>query len=301
MPETSSQNGPSRWQGPLVTGRVALVTGGAGAIGAQSCFALADHGADIVVVDIDADRTAATVAAVESRGRRALGIVADLTEDGAVRRTVAKALDAFGHVDILVNALGHHYGLAAPFESSTEEGWDSLYRVNLLHVLQACHAVLPGMKERGWGRIVNFSSVEGIRSMPNAAPYTAYKGAIDSFTKSLGVEVARFDIRVNCIAVDKTRSHQVNFYDLGEEYERHIPVWVPAGRYGEGDDVAAIVLFLSSELCSWVVGQTIPADGGTLAAGGWYRTPVKWTNSPLLVQYFEDDPAINEARPRGVQ
>ena len=301
MADAASPKDQPRWLGPLAAGRIALVTGGAGAIGAQSCFALADHGADLVVVDIDAERTAATVAAVESRGRRALGIVSDLTEDGAVRAAVAHALDVFGRVDILVNALGHHYGLAAPFESSTEEGWDSLYRVNLLHVLQACHAVLPGMKERGWGRIVNFSSVEGMRSMPNAAPYTAYKGAIDSFTKSLGVEVARFDIRVNCIAVDKTRAHQVNFYDLGEEYYRHVPIWVPAGRYGEGDDVAAVVLFLSSELCSWVVGQTIPADGGTLAAGGWYRTPVKWTNSPLLVQYFEDDPAVNDARPRGVQ
>ena len=301
MADAAPPKDQPRWLGPLAAGRIALVTGGAGAIGAQSCVALADHGADLVVVDIDAERTAATVAAVESRGRRALGIVSDLTEDGAVRAAVAHALDVFGRVDILVNALGHHYGLAAPFESSTEEGWDSLYRVNLLHVLQACHAVLPGMKERGWGRIVNFSSVEGIRSMPKAAPYTAYKGAIDSFTKSLGVEVARFDIRVNCIAVDKTRAHQVNFYDLGDEYDRHVPIWVPAGRYGEGDDVAAVVLFLSSELCSWVVGQTIPADGGTLAAGGWYRTPVKWTNSPLLVQYFEDDPAINDARPRGVQ
>ncbi len=277
------------------------MSGGAGAIGSQNCFALADHGADIVVVDIDAKRTADTVTAIESRGRRALGLVADLTEAGAVRNAVERATEAFGRIDILINALGEHYGLAAPFEESTEQGWDRLYRVNLLHVMQACHAVLPGMKERGWGRIVNFSSVEGIRSMPNAAPYTAYKGALDSFTKSLGVEVARHDIRVNCIAVDKTRSHQVNFYDLGDEYDRHVPVWVPAGRYGEGDDVAAIVLFLSSEMSSWVVGQTIPADGGTLAAGGWYRTPVKWTNSPLLLQHFEDDPALNAARPRGVQ
>jgi NAD(P)-dependent dehydrogenase (short-subunit alcohol dehydrogenase family) len=291
----------ARWQGPLVEGRVAYVTGGAGAIGAQSCVALADHGADVVVVDIDARRTEATVAEIEARGRRALGIVADLTEDGAAKASVAQAIDTFGRVDICVNALGHHYGLAAPFEESTEDGWDRLYRVNLLQTMQTTHAVLPGMKERNWGRIVNFSSVEGIRSMPNAAPYTAYKGAIDSFTKSLGVEVARFGIRVNCIAVDKTRAHQVNFYDLGAEYDKHIPIWVPAGRYGEGDDVAAVVLFLSSELSSWVVGQTIPADGGTLAAGGWYRTPVKWTNSPLLVQYMGEDPSVNETRPRGLQ
>jgi 2-hydroxycyclohexanecarboxyl-CoA dehydrogenase len=237
------------WQGPLVAGRVALVTGGAGAIGAAS----------------------------------------------------ARALAEMGRVDILVNALGHHLALAGPFEDSDEAGWDALYRVNLLHVFRTCHAVLPGMKQRGWGRIVNFSSVEGIRAMPNAAPYTAFKAAIDAFTKSLGVEVAGAGIRVNCVAVDKTRAHQVNFYALGDEYDRHVPVWVPAGRYGEGEDVAAVVLFLASEMAAWVVGETIAADGGTLRAGGWYRTPVKWTNSPLLLQYFEDDPSINAARPRGVQ
>jgi NAD(P)-dependent dehydrogenase (short-subunit alcohol dehydrogenase family) len=289
------------WQGPLVDGRVALITGGAGAIGAASARALADHGSDVVVVDVDAERVAETVADVEARGRRAKGIVADLTLDGAASEAVETALSGFGRVDILVNALGHHLALAGPFEDSDEAGWDALYRVNLLHVFRTCHAVLPGMKQRGWGRIINFSSVEGIRSMPNAAPYTAFKAAIDAFTKSLGVEVAGAGIRVNCVAVDKTRSHQVNFYALRDEYDRHVPVWVPAGRYGEGDDVAAVVLFLASEMAAWVVGETIAADGGTLRAGGWYRTPVKWTNSPLLLQYFEDDPSINARRPRGVQ
>jgi NAD(P)-dependent dehydrogenase (short-subunit alcohol dehydrogenase family) len=186
--------------------------------------------------------------------------------------------------------------VSGPFEGSTDEGWDRLYRVNLLHVMQASRAVIPGMKQRRWGRIVNFSSVEGLRAMPNAAPYTAFKGAIDSFTKSLGVELAGSGIRVNCIAVDKTRSHQVNFYELPDEYDRLVGVWVPAGRYGEGTDVASVVLFLSSELCSWVVGRTIPADGGTLAAGGWYRTPNRWTNSPVLAQYYED-PGLTARRP----
>ena len=282
------------WNGPLTDGRIALVTGGGGAVGAASCRALADHGADLVVVDIDADRTAAAIGEVEARGRRALGVVADLTVDGAVERAVTEAIDAFGRVDILVNALGEHLGLSAPFEASTEEGWDRLYRVNLLHVLQACHAVVPSMKERGWGRIVNFSSVEGLRAMPRAAPYTAFKGAIDSFTKSLGVELAPDGIRVNCIAVDKTRSHQVNFYEQPAEYDRHIPVWVPAGHLADADEVAAVVLFLASELSGWVVGQTIPADGGTLAAGGWYRTPERWTNSPILAQWLPGD---DEDRP----
>lgn len=285
------------WTFPLVPDRVAVVTGGAGAIGEASCRALADHGADVAVVDIDAARTATTVAAIEARGRRALGVVADLTVDGEVERVFSAIDDAFGRVDILVNALGHHSSLAKPFSDSTPDDWDRLYRVNLLQTMKATHSVLAGMRERQWGRIINFSSVEGIRSMPNAAAYTAYKGAIDSFTKSLGVEVARDGVRVNCIAVDKTRAHQVNFYDLGEEYDKMVPVWIPAGRYAEGDDVAAVVLFLASEMAFWVVGQTIPADGGTLAAGGWYPTKTKWTNSPLLIQYFEEDSSENDRRP----
>ena len=83
--------------------------------------------------------------------------------------------------------------------------------------------------------------------------------------------------------------------------DRHVPVWIPAGRYAEGADIASVVLFLASDLCDWVVGQTIVADGGTLGAGGWFRTPTRWTNSPLLVQWVEDDPAANAARPRSVQ
>src|SRR5437764_5563230 len=277
------------WNGPLAAGRVALVTGGAGSIGAATCRALADHGADVVVADVDGDRTEAVVKEVEARGRRAAGLVADMTPDGAAQKVVADAVAAIGRVDILVNNLGHHLALAKPYEESTPAEWDQLYRINLLHTLGASHAALPGMLERGWGRIINFSSVEGMRSMPHASVYTAFKGAIDSFTKSLGVEVAGRGVRVNAVAVDKTRSYQVNFYEYPEEYDAHIPVWVPAGHLTDAEQLASVRLFLASELSEWVVGQTIPADGGTLAAGGWYRTPGKWTNSPLLLQYFESD------------
>jgi NAD(P)-dependent dehydrogenase (short-subunit alcohol dehydrogenase family) len=157
------------------------------------------------------------------------------------------------------------------------------------------------MRERGWGRIVNFSSVEGIRAAPALAVYAAFKAAVDAFTKSLAVDVARDGIRVNAIAVDKTRAYQVGHYELPEEYARLANTWIPSGRYGEPEDVAGVVLFLSSELSSWVTGQTIVADGGTLSAGGWFRTPTRWTNQPLLVQYFDDDPGENEKRPPAVQ
>ncbi|MCD9624048.1 SDR family NAD(P)-dependent oxidoreductase [Rhabdothermincola salaria] len=287
--------------GPLLQGRVALVTGGGGAIGAASAQVLAAHGADVAVVDVVAERVDEAVEGIERQGGRGLGIVADLTEAGAVEDAVERVRAELGPIEVLVNAVGEHLRLSGPFEESDEAGWDALYRVNLLPVMRASRAVIAEMKERGWGRIVNFSSVEGLRAMPHAAPYTAFKAAVDGFTKSLAVEVAGAGVRVNAIAVDKTRAHQVGFYDLGEEYDPHVPVWVPAGRYGEGADVANVVLFLASDLCSWVVGETIAADGGTLRAGGWYRTPVKWTNSPLLVQWCEDDPEINAARPRPVQ
>jgi hypothetical protein len=88
---------------------------------------------------------------------------------------------------------------------------------------------------------------------------------------------------------------------MPDEFDPHVGVWIPAGRFGEGADVASVALFLASDLCTWVVGQTIVADGGTLSAGGWYRTPGRWTNSPLLVQYFEEDRSINAARPRNLQ
>ena len=121
----------------LVSGRVAFVSGGAGTIGAVSGFRLADQGAAIVVADVDAERVASVTADIERKGGRALGVVADLTRDGAIESALAKGVEAFGPIDILVNALGHHLALAGPFEDSAESGWDALYRVNLLHVLRA--------------------------------------------------------------------------------------------------------------------------------------------------------------------
>jgi NAD(P)-dependent dehydrogenase (short-subunit alcohol dehydrogenase family) len=253
-----------------------------------------------VVADIDRARVRDTVRAVRARGQRALPVVADLTRRRGVERLTAAALEAFGHVDVLVNALGEHLRSSRPFEQTTEAQWQALYEVNLLHVFRVTHAFLPGMQQRGWGRIVNFSSVEGIRAGPHLAVYCAFKRAVDGFTKSLAVDVARQGVLVNAIAVDKTRSFQVGHYALPDEYARLAPVWMPAGHYAEPREVAQVALFLASDMNTWVVGQTVVADGGTLSAGGWYRTPKRWTNQPLLVQYFEDA-AVNEDRPPMVQ
>jgi len=273
-----------RWDRPLLSGRVALVTGGAGAIGGAVCGLFAQQGAEaVVVVDIDEARTEEVVSHVESRGIRARGVVCDLTDVQAATLMCASVLDEFGRVDVLVNALGHALAPADSFEATTPELWDQLYLANLRHVFVTTHAFLPGMRERNWGRIVNFSSVEGKRAAPGLAVYTAFKAGVDAFTQSVAVDVAGDGVNVNSVAVDKTLSYQVGYGRFPEEYDRQIPVWVPAGRYGRGPDIAAVVLFLASDLGSFVVGQSITADGGCLAAGGWYRTPTRWVNSPLLV------------------
>jgi NAD(P)-dependent dehydrogenase (short-subunit alcohol dehydrogenase family) len=284
----------------LLDGRVAVVTGGAGGIGGAICELFAEHGADVVVADINRERVRDVVRAVRKRGRRAVPVVADLTRRRSVERLHAAASEAFDHVDVLVNGLGEHLRTSRPFEFTTEAQWQALYEVNLLHVFRVTQAFLPGMQERGWGRIVNFSSVEGIRAGPHLAVYSAFKRAVDGFTKSLAVDAAQHGVLVNAIAVDKTRTFQVGQFALPDEYARLVPVWTPAGHYADPLEVARVALFLSTEMNTWVVGQTIVADGGTLSAGGWYRTPQRWTNQPLLIQYFEE-PSVNQRRPPLVQ
>lgn len=280
---------------------MAVVTGGAGAICGAVCDLFAAEGADLVVGDIDRERTREVVRRARAAGRRAVPVVADLTKRTGIARLARTVEREFGGADILVNGLGRSAGRVGRFEDQDESDWQADYEMNLLHVLRATHAFLPAMKERGWGRIVNFSSVEGIRSAPSFAVYSCFKRAVDGFTKSLAVDVARHGVLVNSVAVDKTRSHQVGFYELPEEFARLVGTWIPAGRYGEAMDVAKAVLFLASDLNTWVVGHTLVTDGGTLAAGGWFRTPVRWTNQPLLTQYIEGDPEINLARPPMVQ
>jgi len=284
----------------LLAGRVALVSAAGGAIcGAAACM-LASVGANLVLTDINAQRLGQVAADAREQGGQVVEFPADLTD----RKQVVELLDLvrtrFGGADILINGLGEHLASVGAFEDTSEEQWQDLYEINLLHVLRLTQRVVPWMKHRGWGRIVNFSSVEGIRAAPDLAVYAAFKRAIDGFTRSLAVELAPSGIGVNALAVDKTRSYQVGHYVLPPEFAPFVPTWIPAGHYADPAEVARIVLFLVSPMNTWIVGETVAADGGTLAAGGWYRTPERWTNQPLLTQYLEP-PAINATRPPSVR
>lgn len=283
----------------MLENRVAAIAGGAGSIGGEIARLFAAHGARVLIADIVGERVEQLVGEITTSGGRAEGFVADLTQSEAMTEFAARAA-SLGPTDILVNCLGHYLNSVEPFEQTSEQTWQHLYEINLLPVFRACKLFVPGMRERKYGRIINFSSVEGIRAAPHLAAYGAFKGAVDAFTRSLAVETASDNVLVNSIAVDKTRSHQTNFLQVPDEYEHLIPTWVPRGRFADGIDIGKIALFLASDLSDWMVGATLLADGGTVAAGGWHRTPQRWSSQPLLHQYFEA-PEVNQARPRSLQ
>jgi NAD(P)-dependent dehydrogenase (short-subunit alcohol dehydrogenase family) len=251
-----------------LAGRVAIVTGGAGGIGGGVTSALADAGAHVVCVDLN-----------EPSDGRALGVVGDVREPATVQRVIEAAGE---RIDVLINNVGD-YRPAGYFARTTEADWQALYAINLEHVFRMTHAVLPSMRERQQGAIVNVSTVEAYRGIPGNAVYSAFKAGVSAFTKSLAVELAPDGIRVNAIAPDLADTLQTPAeMMLRGRDPALIPSWVPLGRFGVPADYAAVVLFLASDAARFVTGQTIPVDGGTLAASGWYRRADGrgWTNLP---------------------
>jgi 2-hydroxycyclohexanecarboxyl-CoA dehydrogenase len=267
---------------PTLAGRVAVVTGGGGGIGGAVSDALAGAGAHVVVAEIDDQRAEERVDAITAAGGSSQAVVADVREPEAVERLAATVLKEHGRADILVNNVGHYLRPTA-FVDSDRSHWDALHATNLLHVFSCSRAFLPAMVEQGDGSIVNVSSVEGLRGYPVDPVYGAYKAAVAHFTRCLALEAAPHGVRVNAIAPDVTQSTQVDYEALVPEALRdRWPIWVPLGRVGQPEDNADVVLFLASPLSRFVTGQVIPTDGGTITAGGWFRTMSsgRWTNRP---------------------
>jgi len=266
----------------LLEAKAALVTGGGGGIGRGIAERFAAEGAAVTVAEIDAGRAEDTVAGIRREGGVATSVVADVRLEADAARVVATTVGEHGGVDVLVNNVGHYGGARKPFHESTPEEWLDLYRVNLEHVLLVTRAALPSMIERGAGAIVNVSTIEAFRGIPTRAVYAAFKAGVTGLTKSLALEYAQHGIRVNAIAPDVTETLQVPYSRwVKPEDEPRIPQWVPIGRFGTPADLAGVALFLASDLSAFVTGTTVHADGGTFAAGGWFRTDEGgWTNRP---------------------
>jgi NAD(P)-dependent dehydrogenase (short-subunit alcohol dehydrogenase family) len=267
----------------LLDGRVAVVTGGGGGIGRAISELFARHGARVVVAEIDADRAAGTVEAIRSRGGDAVAQVVDVRERNHVTELAKSTFTEYGRIDVVVNNVGHYLYRGLRFLDTDEEQWDALYAVNLKHVLLCTKAFAPRMIEQGdGGSLISVSTVEAFRGIPTHVVYSAFKAGVTQFTKSLALELGEHGIRVNAIAPDLTQSLQVPYDEWVPTEQLHlIPRWVPIGRFGTPDDIAGVALFLASDLAAFLTGTTIHADGGSLAAGGWYRTERgNWTNRP---------------------
>ncbi|OCB42933.1 oxidoreductase [Mycobacterium malmoense] len=270
----------------LLRDRVAVVTGGGGGIGAATARLFARHGAHVVIVDIDGGLAARAVDDIAASGASAVAVVTDVRDAAAVDELARSVLDRYGRVDVLVNNVGHWLRHPGNFVDTDPQFWDELYRINLQHVFLVTRAFLPAMVARRAGAVVNVSSIEGLRGYPEDPVYAAFKAAVIQFTRSLAVQVGSHGVRVNAIAPDVTESLQVPYSQwLSADERAQWPQWVPVGRMGVPEDQARVILFLASELSAFVTGHTVPTDGGTGAAGGWFRSSRRpdreWTNRPL--------------------
>ena len=242
-----------------LSGRTALVTGAGQNIGAGIARGLAGQGAHVVVNDYFADRAQATTDEIMAEGGSAVACVFDVTDRDAVLAAVA----GIGVVDILVN----NAGLTGPTDMKAEQfrdmdpaDWVAAVDVNLYGVMNCCHAVVDGMCERGWGRIITISSAAGTHGVGiGVAPYSAGKGGGMSFTRSLALEVARSGVTANTLALGL-------FERKNREITEHFARAVPVGRTGRPEDVAAACVWLASDEAEWVTAQTIGINGGSLTS-----------------------------------
>jgi 2-hydroxycyclohexanecarboxyl-CoA dehydrogenase len=270
----------------LLADRIAVVTGGGGGIGAATARLFAQHGAQVVIADADSERAEQIADAISESGGSALAFVADVRDADQVADLARSVLERYGRADVLVNNVGHWLRHPGDFVDTDPQLWDELYRINLHHVFLVTHAFLPAMIDQHAGAIVNVSSVEGLRGYPEDPVYAAFKAAVIHFTRSLAVQVGRDGVRVNAVGPDVTESLQVPYSQwLSAEEQLQWPQWVPVGRMGLPEDQARVILFLASDLSAFVTGHTIPTDGGTGAAGGWFRSSRRpdreWTNRPV--------------------
>lgn len=234
-------------------GRVCLVTGGARGIGEAYVRALHAAGARVIVADILDDDGRGLAAEL---GERALFVHLDVTDEVQWEAAVEASLTAFGGIDVLVNNAG--IANAAPIEHLTTGKWDAVIAVNLTGTFFGCRAVVPTMKARGRGSIINISSVEGMRGSPGLHGYTAAKFGVRGLSQSLAVELGPFGIRVNSVHPGFIRTAMTTRIDPA-----HLEI--PLGRPGDPSDVAGTVVFLASDASSFTSGAEFVVDGGMIA------------------------------------
>ena len=249
--------------------KVIIVTGGAGGIGAALCQRFAEEGAKVAVCDIRLDAARALVDEIVKDGRIACAYGPDITDEVAVKKTVAQVEAEVGPVDVLVNNAA--LNRPGPFVESDPEHWRLMIGNNLVGPLNMHHAVLQGMTKRGCGRIVNVASDAGRVGAPNEAVYAACKGGLIAFSKTMARELARLQITVNAVCPGPTETQL--FRDVagkGEQAEKFragLVARIPLGRMGQPEDVVGAVCFLASQDAAFITGQVLSVSGGLTMNG----------------------------------
>ena len=259
MPEEGTQ--------PL-TDRVAIVTGSSSGIGRAIAGELARRGMRVVVTSRSAERAEATVDAIEAQGGTALAVAAQLTEPDGPAGLVARTLDAFGRLDVLVNNAGA--GQVADSETLALADWQRIIDIDLSAPFRCAQAAAGPMLAAGRGVIVNVTSLNGHVALPRRAAYGGARHRLEGLTRTLGVELARRGIRVVSVAPAYVSTpllagtSKAGGFTLDEVAQR-----TPMGRLAEPEEVARVVAFLVSDDASYVTGSSVLVDGGWIADGGW--------------------------------
>ncbi len=245
--------------------KVVVITGAARGLGQEYARQFAHRGAQVVVCDLrDCNET---LGIIESEGAEGLAVKADVTDAASTAKMADAAIDKFGGIDVLVNNAALYGSLTfAPFDKLDEAEWDATMNVNVKGIWQCCKAVLPAMKDRGAGSIVNISSLAATYGMPNGLHYTASKAAVIGATRGLARELGRFNIRVNAVAPNVVNTEATGEV-FGDKRDKIIDVTLSQQSIRkplETGDIVGAVLYLCSEHSKLTTGQTIMVDGGTV-------------------------------------
>jgi NAD(P)-dependent dehydrogenase (short-subunit alcohol dehydrogenase family) len=251
-----------------MAGRTALVTGAGQGVGRQVALHIADHGGAVVVNDFHGPRAEEVAGEIVERGGKALGVRADVTDLDDLTALVERANAELGPIDVLVNNAGNAgptndaMEAAPPFWETDPKDWDRWVGTNFFGVLNAARAVLPGMVERKYGRIVSVISDAGRTGEPNLAVYGGAKAGAAGFSRGLAKAVGRHGVTVNCVALSTIDTPGVATALADPELVRKALRGYVIRRFGQPTDAANAILFLASDAASWVTGQTYPVNGG---------------------------------------
>ncbi len=242
--------------------KVAIITGGGSGIGQATAILFAKEGAKVVVSDIIKEKADETVKMIEEEGYKnsAVAVKADVSKEKEVEEMVKKTVESFGAVDILVNNAGAFS--AHQITETTAEEWNNLFNVNLFGPFLCCKYALPHMIAKEKGKIINVSSIGGVISLQGSGPYSATKGGLISFTKSLSLDYAAKGINANCICPGWTRTPMTQALMDDPNISKAFLADIPYGKFAKPEDQANLILWLASEDADYMHGATIINDGG---------------------------------------